>query len=298
VTPERRRTGVPERVSTFVRRTVVVAFAHLTRRWPTFRPATSIAFRAGNAFAHSPTQVRTVARLQTGSEIVLDLSDLAHRHINLYGLVEEGTTRLVHRLAKPGWCVLDVGANAGYYALICADLGGPAADVHAFEPQPAFAASLRESVARNNVPVTVVEAACGARDGETTLFESTERNWAALATVIPDYFTVTTVPRAVQLIRLDNYCEAHNLHADLVKVDVEGYEAEVVAGLDLTLRRSRPHLICEVRLRDTRAATLFAQLHRLGYKAARIADDGTLTPFSRTASDDVLNLYFSPAERS
>jgi FkbM family methyltransferase len=223
-----------------LRRMLVVALGRVTRHWPNCRPATSAAFRAGLAFAHSASPVRAVARLETGSEIVLDLSDLGQRQIHIYGSVEEATTRLVRRLAKPGWCALDVGANAGYYALTCADLGGEDSDIHAFEPQPALAAALRESVGRNQAPVTVVEAACGAYDGEITLYESRERNWASLATVNPQYFSVTDVPRTVQLIRLDTYCEARNLRVDLIKVDVEGHEREVLAGLERTLARSRP----------------------------------------------------------
>jgi FkbM family methyltransferase len=240
-----------------------------------------------------------VARLRTGSEIVLDLSDLGQRHIHIYGSDEEATTRLVGRLARPGWCVLDVGANAGYYALTCADLGGEGSDVHAFEPQPALAAALRESVARNHAPITVVEAACGADDGETVLYESRERNWASMATVRPEYFSVATVQRTVQVIKLDTYCEAHNLEVDLVKVDVEGYEAEVLAGLERMLVKSRPDVICELRVCDERASRVLRQLDRLGYRVRRIAEDGsTGSPFTREPDDDVLNLYFDPDRAS
>jgi len=277
------------------RRILVVALGRVTRRWPTFRPATSVAFRAGLAFAESSSPVRAVARLRTGSEIVLDLSELAQRHIHIYGSLEEATTRLVHRLARPGWCVLDVGANAGYYALTCADLGGPNSDVHAFEPQPALAAALRQSVVRNHAPVTVVEAACGATDGQVVLYESRERNWASLATVRPEHFSVTDVPRTVELIRLDTYCEARGLNVDLVKIDVEGYESEVLAGCERTFARSRPHLICEMRVRDAQAPTILRRLDRLGYGVARIAEDGsTWSPFVPQPEDDVLNLYFAP----
>ena len=273
----------------------MVTLGRVTRRWPNLRPATSVAFRAGLAFADSSSPVRAVARLRTGSEMVLDLSELAQRHIHIYGSLEEATTRLVHRLARPGWCVLDVGANAGYYALTCADLGGPNSNVHAFEPQPALAAALRESVVRSHAPVTVVEAACGATDGEVVLYESRERNWASLATVRPKYFSVTDVPRTVQLIKLDTYCEARGLNVDLVKIDVEGYESEVLAGFERTFARSRPHVICEVRVCDERASTLFQQIRRLGYEVARIAQDGSTTdPFDLEPQDDVLNLYFAP----
>jgi len=273
----------------------VVALGRVTRRWPNLRPATSVAFRAGLAFADSSSPVRAVARLRTGSEMVLDLSELAQRHIHIYGSLEEATTRLVHRLARPGWCVLDVGANAGYYALTCADLGGPNSNVHAFEPQPALAAALRESVVRSHAPVTVVEAACGATDGEVVLYESRDRNWASLATVRPKYFSVTDVPRTVQLIKLDTYCEARGLNVDLVKIDVAGYESEVLAWFERTFARSRPHVICEVRVCDERASTLFQQIRRLGYEVARIAQDGsTANPFDLEPQDNVLNLYFAP----
>lgn len=281
------------------RRLFVVALGRITRRWPGCHPATSVAYRVGLAFADATSPVPAVARLQTGSTIVLDLTDLGHRHIHIYGSVEDATTRLVHRLARPGWCVLDVGANAGYYALTCADLGGKSSDVHAFEPQPALAAALRDSVARNDAPVTVVEAACGAHNGEAVLYESRERNWASMATLRWHYFSVSDVARNVKLIRLDTYCELHNLDVDLVKIDVEGHEADVLAGLERTLRRSRPHVVCETRVHDGRSRALFRRLDRLGYRAARIAEDGsTMHAFTPEPGDDLLNLYFAPSSGS
>ena len=251
-------------LSLALRRSAVVGLTRLTRRRPEFRPATSIAFRISEPFQRAQHPVLVEARLPTGSTIELDLRDEAQRHINLCGALAE-LADVASRFARPGWTVFDVGANAGYVSLTCADLGGPASRVHAFEPQPDLAAMLRRSVERNGSPVVVVEAACGSSDGEIVLYRSTDPNRAALATVLPGHYSVATDAMTVPLLRLDTYCSSAGLTPDFVKIDVEGFEAEVVAGALATLDRSSAPLLCEVSLGLPATRRVVDLLAGLGY---------------------------------
>jgi FkbM family methyltransferase len=247
------------------RRRAVIVLTRLTRRWPRFRPASSAAFRLADSLQHSRDPIRVVATLKTGSTIELDIRDQAQRNINLRGTLPDLTT-VIQRFARPGWCVIDVGANAGYVSLTCADLGGPSSSIHAFEPQPDLAAMLRQSVRQNSSPITVVEAACGSTDGEIDLFRSVDPNWAALATVIPDHYSVSTDAVRVPLVKVDTYCTQNSVRPDFVKIDVEGFEAEVISGMIETLDRSSTPVFCEVSFGTPETPRVFEILSCLGYQ--------------------------------
>ncbi len=273
---------------------IVRSLGLVTRRWPTMRLATSVAHYAGLALPRSPHTLTAVGRLCSGSRIVLDLRDRSHRHIYLYGIDEDDTTALVMRLAAPGWHVLDIGANIGYYALLCSDLGGPESRIYAFEPQPALAAMLKASATIAGASVSVIEAACGDENGEAVLYESADPNQTVLATMIPSYYTVTTKPRRVPLIRLDDFCSHNNLRVDLVKVDVEGSEWNVVRGMSQMLARHHPHLICEIEPNAPGASALLGRLSDLSYTPLRIGPGGSLIPFVGFKAGERPNLYFAP----
>lgn len=66
-------------------------------------------------------------------------------------------------------CVLDAGANVGYYALLAAARLGDSADIHAIEAAPDNAARLRHNVALNDYDVDVCHAAAGAQPGDVEL---------------------------------------------------------------------------------------------------------------------------------
>jgi hypothetical protein len=50
----------------------------------------------------------------------------------------------------------------------------------------------------------------------------------------------------VEMITLDGYADEHEAHPQVVKIDVEGAEAEVLQGMREILRRDRPALIIEL----------------------------------------------------
>lgn len=120
--------------------------------------------------------------------------------------------------------VFDIGAHRGHYAETFRELG---ATVVAVEPNPVRADEIR----RHFPGITVVQAAVGAEPGTATLnigaddqHSTLSKQWAATH---PERWTETiTVP----VTTLDVLIETHGVPA-LVKIDVEGYEADVLRGL-------------------------------------------------------------------
>jgi FkbM family methyltransferase len=220
-----------------------------------------------------------VGRVPTGSPIVLDLGDWIHQLIYYLGVWESATTHLIRRLARPGWRFIDVGANAGYYSLLARDLGGPGSTIHAFEPNPVLADLLERSARLGGGgEIEVVRRACGEADGVAELFVNPDPVNSGSSTLVrPTGPFTATIPVAV--VRLDSHCAEHDLVPDAVKLDVEGAEHEVIAGMEDLLRRRVPrHLVCEVHAADTPPPSVADQLGEFGYEPSAVLPDGRLVP--------------------
>ncbi len=175
----------------------------------------------------------------------------------LTGDAEPEVQEALAELVKPGQTVYDVGANIGFFTILCSRLVGPQGRVYAFEPIPQNLATLRHNVALNGLSnVTIVEKALSSSTGTAEMFVSP---WSAFHSLNVEGATKQDNhgPQAgeitVQTVSLDEFVQGEGVRApDLVKIDVEGAELIVVAGMRETLRSLRPLLLCE--LHDTKLA--------------------------------------------
>jgi len=140
---------------------------------------------------------------------------------------------------RPGDTVWDIGANVGLYTARFADWVGPLGRVVAFEPSPRSVAALRARFAcRGNVTVMPVALSDGA--GSATFYTNGETDGTTDSLVArgPD-----TVAHAVQVHRGEEFLA--QFPPNVMKIDVEGFEYEVVLGLGAALadRRLRRILI-------------------------------------------------------
>jgi FkbM family methyltransferase len=153
----------------------------------------------------------------------------------LLGASEPLVQQVLTRHLGPGSVFYDIGANVGFLTLVGARLVGPSGAVWAFEPNPETIPVLRRNVALNGFRhVTVVESAVGARVGRARLV-SDDPLTAHLGTAGVSV-DVTTLDAMLEQLR----------PPDLVKIDVEGAEADVLAGMRKTLDEFAPVVICEV----------------------------------------------------
>lgn len=169
------------------------------------------------------------------------------------GLYESKVAKLFASLITPRATVWDVGAHAGYFTLIAAKRG---AAVHAFEPAPDNARELRRHVALNRCAdrVTVHQAAAGRFSGEAWLEPGPDTSqWRLGASGV-----------RVRSVALD---EAGAPAPTLVKMDVEGAEADALVGMARTLRTAAPTLVLAVHYTASRCAGL---LKDAGYRVTPI----------------------------
>jgi FkbM family methyltransferase len=136
------------------------------------------------------------------------------------------------RHVKPGMTVVDVGANIGFYSLILADLVGELGRVFAFEPSPALFEAARKSVEVNGKGSTVVleNIALGSQSGEAVLYKPPFNSGDNR--LVPSQSHRDGV--RVRVSRLDDILPA-GTHIDWIKIDVQGWEVEVLRGMTVTL---------------------------------------------------------------
>lgn len=130
--------------------------------------------------------------------------------------------------------VLDVGANVGAYTLLFA-LWAPEGRVVAFEPAPDARAGLERHVAINGLSarVRIEPLAVCEQSGSASFCARAFSGANALVARAAGGADVITVPTT----SIDEYCDAHGLVPDVVKIDVEGAELDVLRGARRTLAR-------------------------------------------------------------
>ena len=176
------------------------------------------------------------ARTVFGATIEGTTADVIQRHIYWFGAWEPILTRWIALRLRPGDAFVDVGANIGYFTLLASKLVGPAGAVVAVEASPRIVTALQANVAANTADnVRVVQAIAGREHGRGTLFSGSEEN-VGRATAVPG--TGGDAEGDIDVVPLAELLEPSLVERlRLVKIDVQGYEAEAIAGLAPLLER-------------------------------------------------------------
>jgi len=150
--------------------------------------------------------------------------------------------RIMDAALKPGARVVDVGANIGYNTVYAACRVGPAGRVVAIEPAADNLRVLRGNVAANGLTNVAVHAVAAGRARETRdLYLRGEIS--AVNSLYPEsMYAEVTGTEQVPVVPVDDLVDGE---ADLVKIDVEGAELDVLAGMTRLLRHRAILLIVE-----------------------------------------------------
>lgn len=180
-----------------------------------------------------------IAEKVQGSKMLLNLKNKGiQTDLFLHGIREPEATKFFQGILKPNMVVVDVGANVGYYTLMEARV---CKKVYAIEPEPTNYKALQYNIKMNKYEnVKTLMAAAGARNSTALLNISSTSNWHKIGD--------RGIP--VQLVTIDSLLNGKRV--DLVRMDVEGYELNVLKGMTETLRYP---------------VTLFLEVHRDFLKA-------------------------------
>ncbi|PWC57551.1 methyltransferase [Azospirillum sp. TSH7] len=184
------------------------------------------------------------------------------RSLDYYGEYFEQEVALFRQCVRAGDRVIDVGANIGAHTVALARLVGPTGRVLALEPIDANHRLLCGNLALNGLDwADGMLAAAGAADGVLHLAGvamDAEGNYGALS------LDALAGDRPVPVHRLDGLAPDGAGRIRLIKIDVEGMEAEVLEGARGLIARDRPVLYVE-NDRPDKSAALIRLLGELGY---------------------------------
>jgi FkbM family methyltransferase len=212
---------------------------------------------------------RTLAQLGDRSRVWAYLHRTAASKV-VYGNPPDCPEMLVWRqVLRPGDLFVDVGANVGSYAIWAAETG---ADVIALEPAEDTFALLAENIALNGYPVEAIQAAAGAVCGIARF----TRGRDCVNHLDRQGSTETRV------VTIDSVIGDRTVAG--MKVDVEGFEIEVLLGCSRALAEHRIKLIQLEWNSASQAAVgtdrrpVAGLLSRHGYRLCRPDSRGVLVP--------------------
>jgi len=164
----------------------------------------------------------------------------------LEGYYELAIQDALQKYLHEGDVFYDIGAHVGYFSMIAARMIGLTGQVEAFEAAPENAAAMEQHIRRNGftqirINPVAVWSSCG-----SVSFRSPLRGGMAGTAVLPSGDSVLSpLDIDVKAITLDSLLNDHR-PPTLIKMDVEGAEAEVLLGANKLFEKHRPALICEV----------------------------------------------------
>jgi FkbM family methyltransferase len=209
-----------------------------------------------------------------GAKFKLDISNTVDHY--LYWKLEEDDYNSIVANIQTAKTIFDIGANIGSTALYFAHLN-PKCELYAFEPNKHTFSRLNENLQLNNFP-NIKPTNLGLGEGRVTLrlYEVNEKNPGMNRIMSADADLPYT---NVEIDSMDSFCLEQNItHIDFIKVDVEGYEFNVLNGGKRILAQSKPVIFLELDnsnllANNHSAKELIALLQSLGYTSLFRAGD-------------------------
>lgn len=165
---------------------------------------------------------------------------------------------LRENMVSPGDITFDVGGHHGWFAIILSHSVGEHGQVVTFEPNPKNCEIIKRNISLNQLSnVRVENVAVGSQNQDVVVTNASDT--AVKPGKIDDRYRPESWRRKsvsrgieVKMKSLDSYAHEQNIIPSLLKIDVEGYEVEVLRGSHSILA-SHPKLCLEIHHPDTLA---------------------------------------------
>jgi len=196
-----------------------------------------------------------------------------------FGVWEPNLTRFLERRLKPGDLVIDVGANIGYFSLLAARIVGPLGRIVAVEASPRTFRALSDNIARNGATnIRAINMAASGASGTVNIYSGEDYN-SGLTSIVERKGSV--VEGSVAAAPLGELVTPDELQrAKVIKIDVEGAEADVLAGVLPSIDQLAHDTDIIVEFNPASVSTsgesvvdLLARFQRLGFCAYELTND-------------------------
>ncbi|GAH33185.1 unnamed protein product [marine sediment metagenome] len=202
----------------------------------------SVHSRTVNWYRFLPRSKKIVIHEIDGIRYELDLSRLVHSQMYHYGVWEPDTTNIINKYVRRGMVCLDIGASSGVHTLRMAKLVGKKGKVYAFEPSDWMFEKLMRNIELNRRyhGIIITEKIALFSFDRKGKFETTEHGKIGRPIDEPmidmDFMCIDSYVKKMGIKKLD-----------FVKIDTDGYEAEIFEGAEKTLKKYQPMMIVEFR---------------------------------------------------
>jgi len=218
---------------------------------------------------------------------------------------EPHVTLQLKKLLKTNSTFLDIGANIGYFSLLACK-NSPGGKVICFEPDEKNFELLTAGISYNkfNDRITAYNLAVSDKNQTLVLTDlGNKSNYGNRYTHSEEEklrsYVYGPEPsfKKVKAVALDNLLG--ELHIDIVKIDIEGYEPYAVEGMKEIINRDKPIIITELnptellRISDLQPSAYLTTFINLGYNVFQIEDNGGLSDVKNDISGLVKNLESS-----
>lgn len=186
---------------------------------------------------------RNLYRTSEGHLFWLDNISVVDSSIIKSGYFEKESSQIVKKLIKPGYVIIDVGANIGYYSVIFAKLTGATGRVFAFEPTKLFYDALSNNLHENNVKNCVIYnlGLSNVKQRKTIQISNSS------ATLHEPNIKNVVAKENINLVTLNTFAKKEKItRVDFIKVDIDGHEPHFMEGAWETLDIWEPIILLEV----------------------------------------------------
>ncbi|MCA0431405.1 MAG: FkbM family methyltransferase [Bacteroidetes bacterium] len=224
-----------------------------------------------------------------GINLKLDIHDYVG-HYHYFGLKDIEQTNLM-RLIKPGDFVIDIGTNYGTTLLQFANLIGVNGKTFGFEPDPINFEICNQNIQLNHFTnLSVENIGLGNKEAEVNLVVDVDSNRGG------NRISENIIGKEsyqIKIVKFDNWVLDKMLNKiNLIKIDVEGYEMEVLKGAENSIKKYKPILFIELddnnlKQQNSSAKEVISYLISLNYSIIN-----SLTNKQVNLSDNFLNCHF------
>ena len=195
-----------------------------------------------NHYQYKKSSIREVTRNHVNYK--LDISDIVDWFI-YFGFKETSRESLLN-LIDENQTIIDIGANVGNVSLQIAYLLGDHGHVHSFEPDPLNFKRIEANVKRNDFKnIQLNNLGLGNEEGSFHIATVNEGN-QGMNRIVGEHSDLKNL-RKIEVTTLDNYVEKNHLKKiNLIKIDVEGFEYNVLMGALNVIKNNHPIFFIEL----------------------------------------------------
>ncbi len=153
------------------------------------------------------------------------------------GMYDYNNMNLIKYILNKGFVnMLDIGTNIGLYSLIASE--AQHSKVYSFEPHPYTFAVLKDQIKLNNR--TNIYPINKAVSNSNKIVSFTDDAGSSINKIVNE-----TTKNAIKIesCKISDFCKENDFSPDIVKIDVEGFEYEVLQGFENTLSEVKIFLI-------------------------------------------------------